>query len=113
MSVDQRNAKDSDDGRNVAAYTFAEAAHYLRLPAATLRSWALGRQYPTAGGGARFRPLIRPTSRKPPLLSFWNLIEAHVLRSLRTNHGVSVQDVRHALVYAEKALGIDRLLLRQ
>ena len=113
MSVKRRNSRDTDDGRDRAAYTVAEAAHYLRLPVATLRSWALGRQYPTADGNARFRPLIRPASRQPPLLSFWNLIEAHVLRSLRTEHGVSVQAVRSAVNYAEKALGIDRLLLRE
>lgn len=46
------------------------------------------------------------------MLSFSNLIEAHVLRSLRTEHGVSVKALRSALAYAEKKLGIDRLLLR-
>ena len=98
--------------RDVAAYTLAEAARYVRLPAATLRSWVLGRQYPTADGRADFPPLIRPASRRPPWLSFSNLIEAHVLRSLRTEHGVPVKALRSALVYAEKTLGIDRLLLR-
>jgi uncharacterized protein (DUF433 family) len=98
--------------RDIAAYTLVEAARYVRLPAATLRSWVLGRQYPTASGSGDFPPLIRPASRKPPLLSFSNLIEAHVLRSLRTEHGVSVKALRKALTYAEKALGIDRLLLR-
>lgn len=95
-----------------AAYTLAEAAHYLRLPLATLRSWVLGRQYPTAGGGGEFPALIRPASRRPPLLSFSNLIEAHVLRSLRKEHVVPVKALRSALAYAEKTLGIDRLLLR-
>jgi uncharacterized protein (DUF433 family) len=98
--------------RDSPAYTLTEAARYLRLPAATLRSWVLGRAYPTAGGGRQFSPLIRPASRRPPLLSFLNLIEAHVLRALRTEHGVSVADVRTALTYAEKRLQIDRLLLR-
>ena len=99
--------------RDVAAYPLAEAARYLRLPLATLRSWVLGRRYPTAEGGAQFPPLIQPASRHPPLLSFSNLIEAHVLRSLRTEHGVSVKELRTALNYAEKTLGIDRLLLRE
>ena len=98
--------------RDVPAYTLAEAARYARLPVATLRSWVLGRQYPTAQGRAEFPPLIRPASRKPPLVSFSNLIEAHVLRSLRTDHGVPVKELRRALSYAEKSLGIDRLLLR-
>jgi uncharacterized protein (DUF433 family) len=100
------------ESRDLAAYTIAEAARYLRLPAATLRSWVLGRQYPTAEGSGQFPPLIRPASKKPPLLSFSNLIEAHVLRSLRTEHGVSVKALRDALRYAEKTLQIDRLLLR-
>jgi uncharacterized protein (DUF433 family) len=99
--------------RDLPAYTLSEAGRYLRLPAATLRSWVLGRAYPTAGGGRQFSPLIRPASRRPPLLSFSNLIESHVLRSLRTEHGVSVKELRAALDYAEKRLGIDRLLLRQ
>lgn len=112
MKDTRRKSRARIDGRDAPAYTVAEAAHYLRLPAATLRSWALGRQYPTAEGGAQFRPLIRPASRIPPLLSFWNLIEAHVLRSLRTEHGVSVPALRGALKYAEGELGIKRLLLR-
>ena len=110
MRVRKENTARSD--RDAAAYTLAEAARYVRLPLATLRSWALGREYPTVEGGGQFPPLIRPASRRPPLLSFSNLIEAHVLRSLRTEHGVSVKALRKALAYAERALDIDRLLLR-
>src|SRR5271166_2853794 len=92
--------------RDIAAYTLAEAARYTRLPLATLRAWTLGRQYPTSEGGGQFDPLIWPASRRPPLLSFSNLIEAHVLRSLRTEHGVSVKALRSALAYAQESLGI-------
>jgi uncharacterized protein (DUF433 family) len=112
MKATGEKSGETIDGRDAPAYTVAEAARYLRLPAATLSAWALGRQYPTAEGGARFCPLIPPASRKPLLLSFWNLIEAHVLRSLRTEHGVSVPALRSALDYAEKELSIERLLLR-
>lgn len=110
MTINRR--RDADFDRDVAAYTLTEAARYVRLPVATLRSWVLGREYPTAQGRAEFPPLIRPVSRKPPLLSFSNLIEAHVLRSLRTEHGVPVKELRRALAFAERSLGIDRLLLR-
>jgi uncharacterized protein (DUF433 family) len=110
MSLSDR--KTTASNRENAAYTLAEAARYLRLPAATLRSWVLGREYPTAEGTGQFPPLIHPASRQPPLLSFSNLIEAHVLRSLRTEHGVPVKALRNALAYAERSLGIDRLLLR-
>jgi uncharacterized protein (DUF433 family) len=45
------------------------------------------------------------------VLSFWNLIEAHVLRSLRTEHGVTIKAVREAVDYAERTLKVERLLL--
>ena len=99
------------DLRNQPAYTLAEAARYLKLPGATLRSWVIGRPYPKAGGVERFQPLLQPSQKQPPLLSFWNLIEAHVLRSLRTEHGVAIKELRKALRYAERTLQIDRLLL--
>ena len=110
MSV--RHQKTVGGDRDAAACTLAEAARYTRLPTATLRAWVLGRQYPTSEGGGEFPPLIRPASPQPPLLSFLNLIEAHVLKSLRTEHGVSVKALRSALAYAQEALGIERLLLR-
>jgi len=101
------------DLRNQPAYAPAEAARYLKLPVATLRSWVAGRPYPTAEGLGRFQPLIHPARKQPPTLSFWNLIEAHVLRSLRTDHGVSIRAVRQALSYAEQSLKVQRLLLRK
>jgi uncharacterized protein (DUF433 family) len=99
--------------RDQAAYTVTEAARYLRLPLATLRSWTIGREYPRSGERARFAPLIRPAHRSPTQLSFYNLIEAHVLRSLRVEHGVQIRAVRDAVRFAEKSLAIDRLLLRR
>ena len=89
------------DLRNEPAYPLTEAARYIKLPPATLRAWTLGRPYPTAQGSGHFR------------LSFWNLIEAHVLRALRTDHGFSVKAVRQAIDYAQRELAIEHLLLRQ
>ena len=97
--------------RDRPAYSTAEAARYLKLAPATLRSWVAGRPYPKAAGVAHSTPLIHAALRRPPTLSFWNLIEAHVLRSLRTEHGVSMDALRKALGYAQKTLKIDRLLL--
>lgn len=95
------------------AYSISEAARYLRLPPATLRSWVLGRDYPNRDATSRFHPLIRLARKQPPLLSFHNLVEAHVLRALRTEHGVKLAELRKALAYAEKSLDIDHLLLRK
>ena len=101
-----------DDIRNQPAYTLGEAARYLKLPPATLRSWVVGRGYPTAKGREQFRPVIRPAQPAPTLLSFWNLIEAHVLRALRVDHAVALKAVRSAVHFAERELGLERLLLR-
>lgn len=99
--------------RDQPAYTVAEAARYLKLAPATLRSWIVGRPYPRGTGIAHSSPLIQPAQKRPPTLSFWNLIEAHVLRSLRSEHGVSMDALRKAIGYAQKTLDIERLLLSQ
>lgn len=101
------------DPRNEPAYSISEAARYVRLSPATLRSWVLGRPYPTAQGLGQFAPVLRPARKTPPTLPFSNVIEAHVLRSLRTEHGVTLTAVRKALAYAERELKIDQLLLRE
>lgn len=111
MNANERNQ--NVDLRDQPAYALAEASRYLKLPAATLRSWVVGRPYPKADGVGHSRPLIHPPKKQPLLLAFWNLIEAHVLRSLRTEHGVSIKAVRDALNYAERSEKIDRLLLRK
>jgi len=95
------------------AYTVAEAARYLKLSPATLRSWFLGRDYPTTKGMTQFAPVLKLAAKRPPALSFSNLIEAHVLRSLRTDHGIPLVGVRQALTYAERKLGIPDLLRRE
>jgi uncharacterized protein (DUF433 family) len=99
------------DIRNQPAYSVAEAARYLKVAPATLRSWVAGRRYPKGKGTAHSSPLIKPATFPPPTLSFWNLIEAHVLRSLRTEHGVSMDALRRAIRFAQNSLGVERLLL--
>jgi hypothetical protein len=112
MTSGRRTAA-TNDFRDQPAYPLTEAARYLKVPPATLRAWTLGRRYPTTKGKGNFRPLIRPASGKPPLAVVFNLIEAHVLRALRADHGVSVKALRKAVDYAERKLGIERLLLRR
>jgi uncharacterized protein (DUF433 family) len=96
--------------RKAPAYPLAEAARYLRLAPATLRSWCVGRPYLRRDGTAHFRPLIQLPGRDSTILSFENLIEAHVLRALRIEHSISIKAVRDAIVFAERSLQIKRLL---
>lgn len=99
------------DLRDQPAYGPAEAARYLRLPAATLRSWMLGRQYPKGNARATFQPLIEPALSQPLQVSFFNLIEAHVLRALRSEHGVEMAKLRAAIDFAQRKAQVPRLLL--
>ncbi len=96
---------------NAPAYTLAEASRYLHIAAPTLRSWVVGRRYPLERGKGFFRPLIQLPNKSKGLLSFENLVEAHVLRALRTEQGVPIRAVRDALKFSEKKLNIERLLL--
>ncbi|MEO8452268.1 MAG: DUF433 domain-containing protein [Gemmatimonadota bacterium] len=112
MATPARSTAATIDTRDQPAYSPTEAARYLKVPDATLRSWIIGRPYPKGHGVAHSVALIKPASKQPTLLSFWNLVEAHVLRALRTDHGVALRAVRQALTYAEKSMKIDRLLLR-
>jgi uncharacterized protein (DUF433 family) len=107
------DSMNKSDLRDRPAYTLNEAARYLKVAPATLRSWLVGRGYPKVSGEGRFHPLIHPPVKQPPTLSFWNLVEAHVLRAMRTEHGVPMDALRKALAYAQKTLRIERLLLNR
>jgi uncharacterized protein (DUF433 family) len=93
------------DPRVVPAYSVAEAARHLELPASTVRSWVVGRSYPTATGSRQFEPVIRIADPRGRLLSFVNLVEVHVLAAIRRDHQVRLAAVRSAVRYLEKKLG--------
>ena len=99
------------DPREMPAYSIPAAAHHLRLPPATLRSWVLGRTYQTQAGPRKFKPIIRVPDPAGPLLSFFNLVEAHVLRGVRVLHRVSLHDIRRALDYLGKQFNSEHPLI--
>ena len=101
------------DPRLQPAYALAEAAHYLRMPPATLRSWIYGRPYPVSGLTKRSQVLIHLDDPKRKYLSFINLVEAHVLAAMRRRHGVKLPKVRLALNYVRKQFKMDRPLIDQ
>lgn len=105
--------KASGDRRLSPAYSVPDAAHYLRMPEGTLRSWVAGRWYPVAGKPKRSRPLIRLDDPQKQYLSFINLVEAHVLAAMRRRHGVKLPKVRKALDYVERRSQIGRPLIDQ
>ncbi|HYX23460.1 MAG TPA: DUF433 domain-containing protein [Thermoanaerobaculia bacterium] len=99
------------DPNDLPRYTLRETAHYLLVPESTLKSWVSGRRYVVASGPRFWQPLIARPDRKDSRLSFSNLIEAHVLSALRKQYRVRIDEIRTALEYACKQLGVERVLL--
>lgn len=105
--------KTNDDPRLLPAYSVAEAAHYLRMPDETLRSWVAGRLYPVAGQTKRSRPLIHLDDPQKHYLSFMNIVEAHVLAAIRRRHDIKLPKVCTALDYVWRQFEVERPLIEQ
>jgi uncharacterized protein (DUF433 family) len=75
-------------------YGLSEAARYLRVPLNTLRYWVRG-----AGS---VPPLVKLARSEPSRLSFMNLLECHMLSSMRAIYEVKIPRVRKALVNLAK-----------
>lgn len=96
---------------NIPAYPVTDAARYLRIPVATLRSWLKGRSYTTKIGQQASDPLIQRPDPTLPQLSFTNLVEAHVLRIIRETHEIKLDKVRKALDYMSRQFDTDHPLV--
>lgn len=91
------------DVREFPRYSISEAAFYIRMPASTLRAWTRGQDYITHGVHRTFDPVIDPADPQNRLLSFYNLVEAHVLRATIEN-GVPLRNMRKALRYIRRTI---------
>src|SRR5207302_3289557 len=60
-----------------------------------------GGSYTTTSGTKRSKPLIILPERRLPSLSFFNLVEAHVLDAIRREHRIPMHKVRRALDYVQ------------
>ena len=76
----------SDAVSALGAYTFADAARYVRAPVATVRAWFLG----TKTGCGTFQPVLHLDDSDHRMLSFRNLVELYVLYSIRKRHRVTL-----------------------
>lgn len=92
------------DPREVPAYGIPEAAGYLGVPVATLRSWVIGRHYPVAAGKKFFSPIIELADRNNRRMSFVNLVEAHVLNAIRREHEIQLPKIRQAIAFLRSKL---------
>jgi uncharacterized protein (DUF433 family) len=103
---------DIDRVRKTPAYPFVEAAHYLNMPVSTLRSWCIGQDYADRDGRPkRFKEVIDLDGSQRDGLSFFNLVEAHVLAAIRREHNIPLPKVRDAVEYLRSEMGTPRPLL--
>src|SRR6266446_4051486 len=98
---------------DIPRYTLPEAAHHLRLPVNTVRSWITGRSYPSATGTRHSNPVIIPADKDAQLLSFGNLSELHVLSAFRKMHGIKLANIRSAAVFLRKHFNSDHPLIER
>jgi uncharacterized protein (DUF433 family) len=92
------------DPAAVPAYSIPEAARFIRVPQATVRSWVLGRTYPSRTGPRSFDAVIDAADPARRSLSFLNLVELHVLSAIRRDHGVKFDAVRKAVQFLRRRL---------
>jgi len=80
------------DYRDYQTYSIPEVSHYLDIPESTIRYWVSGKD--------TYKPVIIPASNgRPTLLSFYNLVEVHVLGTIRKEYKVKLQNIRSAIDY--------------
>jgi uncharacterized protein (DUF433 family) len=85
------------NARDIPTYELTEAAHYLHLPSSTLGHWIRGHKTfkrvidtPTNDAGGYSR------------LSFVNLVEAHMLATIRRKYRIPLQNIRPAIDYLRR-----------
>ncbi len=88
---------------DLPAYPTGRASHIVRVSSSTLRFWG--------AGASTHAPLFDPAESSPLTLSFLNLVEAFVLRSIRRVHEVSLQQVRKTLDQVGRSLKVTRPLI--
>jgi uncharacterized protein (DUF433 family) len=94
-----------DDRLELPLYGLSEAALYLRIPIKTLEYWAFGRK--------PILPLIRAASKQPRSLSFMNLLECHMLASMRSLYDLRLPKIRRAVAHLNKTTGFAHPLIER
>lgn len=93
------------DPREFPLYGLTDAARYLKVNIKTLRSWVYGRNYTLRDGTTKWwPPVIQLPDANKPQLSFYNLVEVHVLLGIRRIHNIQFYKVRNTLDFLERLL---------
>jgi uncharacterized protein (DUF433 family) len=109
--ISSKNAYSGKDPKDLASYPIAEAAALTGVPVSTLRAWVAGRSNSTLSGTKRAAAVIKLAASG--YLSFTNLVEAHMLAAMRREYQVRLDEIRTAVRFVEKQLGVPHPLARQ
>lgn len=96
---------ETDERLELPLYGLSEAALYLRVPIKTLEYWAFGRK-PVS-------PVIQSASKHPRALSFMNLLECHMLASMRSLYDLRLPKIRRAVAHLNKTSGYRHPLIEE
>jgi len=94
-----------DERLELPLYGLSEGALYLRVPIKTLEYWAFGRN--------SVPPIIRPAAKHPRALSFMNLLECHMLASMRSLYDLRLPKIRRAVAHLSKVSGFRHPLIEE
>ena len=86
-------------------YRISEVAGYTRGNVSTLRTWVLGRTSPIDQASRYPAVITAANRRRQEMLSFVNLVEAHVLVALRRTHRVRMSKIKAAVDWLKKYTG--------
>jgi uncharacterized protein (DUF433 family) len=112
--VDTKGLYAGQKPEDVPAYSISEAAGLVGVPPSTLRTWVRGRSFPKAGGGVgRSHALIKTPTAGGAILSFTNVVEAHVLSGLRRKYELKLDAIRKAVRYVHDHLNVEHPLARE
>ena len=87
------------DQRLIPLYSIEEAAGYLRIPITTLHCWTLGR--PKTNGQGAYDPVLQFVDPATHRLSFYDLVEAHILRAA-VDRNVPLKLLKRGLAFLRK-----------
>jgi len=95
----------TDERLELPLYGLSEAALYLRVPIKTLEYWAFGRK--------SISPVIKAASKQPRALSFMNLLECHMLASMRSLYDLRLPKIRRAVAHLNRTSGFKHPLIEE
>lgn len=92
--------------KNIPAYSIKDTAQYLRIPLKNVRAWTTAIDYDTKKGSLFLDPFIDIPSSQQGLLSFINIVEAHILQAIQGVHKIQPFQLWNSINYIKDKLEI-------